>query len=154
MYLYLTGNNSKNMVWTRLSESKQLHRLHKRFIMLISVALRHHRNINYIVEKVFMAVQGSQQSISCEIIGRRLRSCLYCLEARWANSSQYFVESQQAFKFFSGLSNSLRIHVYSPVTMSADEYMKYNLDLGTFSSSYLASQKIDEIFLAPRVPYD
>ena len=57
--------------------------------------------------------------------------------------------SSLAYRMGSGMK-----HVSSPVTMTPVECMENNLDLETYSSSYAASQKMDETFLTQRVRYD
>ena len=112
---------------------------------LVSVALRHHRSINYIVEKVSLAVNKVYRARPSEEdkdlaflflkLGGPTLLDILCKANKLPSSSL-------AYRMGSGMKQ-----VYSPVTMSAAECMKNNLDLETFSSCYSASQKMDETFL-------
>ena len=142
-----------------ITKSKQLHRLnkvlslHKRFMVLISeynvlrvkelvvVALRHQRSINYIVDKVTLAINKVYRArpseedkdlafIVLKLGGPTLLDIL--CKANKLPSSSLGYRMGSTFK---------RIH--SPV-MSAAECMRGNLDLDAFSTSYSSSLKMDE----------
>ena len=118
---------------------------------LVSVALKHKRSVNYIVDKVLDAIDGiyhaqpSSDDKDLAFIVLKLGPSLLSVHCK-ANK---LPSCSTAYRMAKELKS-----LVCPISISAGECVKNNLDLPYFHNSYASTLKMDETFLTPRLRYN
>ena len=97
---------------------------------LVSVALKHNRSINYIVDKVGLAIHKVYRARPSELGGPALLRVL-CKANKLPSTSL-------AYRMAKDLHS-----LDTPVTATAAECLRNNLNVDSFASSYATSLKMD-----------
>ena len=153
-----------------IRKSKQLHRLnkvlslHKRFMVLlsqnnvlrvkelVSVALKHNRSINHIADKVGLAINKIYRARPSEE-DRDLAFIVLKLDGPALLSVLCKANKLPSTSLAYRMAKDLR-SLDTPVTATAAECLRNNLNVDYFASSYATSLKMDESFFTAKLRYE